>query len=186
MWCRDANTSLDCRSCSAWPVGANLLIILPFSDTSMLVGSQIRRLPSFYRSAHTSLPDDSALTATTTNDPIHSVVKASGLRPRDVSPPPVGSSTLPGRFRVRAVPSVTFFNCIQVSRSCCAPGSGSRFARGGRPGWMPMSSVPVQVHSFKFFQWFLAPAHKDYPLIRNHYSPSSLGLRTGHASTRPP
>ena len=54
-------------------------------------------------------------------------------------------------------------------------GSGSRFAlsdRGGRPGRMPVSSVPVH----PFFQWFLAPAHQDYPSIPNHYSPSASGL----------
>jgi len=54
-------------------------------------------------------------------------------------------------------------------------GSGSRFAlsdRGGRLGRMLVSSVSVHL----FFQWFLAPAHQDYPSIRNNYSPSASGL----------
>jgi hypothetical protein len=103
-------------------------------------------------------------------------VQAQALRPRDVSRPPVGSSTLPGRSRAGAVQSGTFFDCIQVSPQLLrSRGSGSRFTlsdRGGRPGRMPVSSVPVH----PFFQWFLAPAHQDYPSIPNHYSPSASGL----------
>jgi hypothetical protein len=38
---------------------------------------------------------------------------------------------------------------------------------GGRPGRMPVSSAAG---------WFLAPAHQDYPSIRNNYSPSASGL----------
>jgi hypothetical protein len=43
----------------------------------------------------------------------------------------------------------------------------------GTPG--PDAGVSTST-SFLPTEWFLAPAHQDYPSIRNHYSPSASGL----------
>jgi len=109
---------------------------------------------------------------------IASKVQAQALRPQASRRQSTASGIVKTTRRIQS-PSSAIRYILQLYTSIPqllrSGGSGSRFAlsdRGGRLGRMPVSSVPVH----PFFQWFLAPPHKDYPSIRNHYSPSASGL----------
>ena len=108
-------------------------------------------------------------------------VQAQALRPRDVSRPPVGSSTLPGRSRARAVHQVHSLIVYKYPSALRGVRLTFCFIRSwGTPG----PDAGVISTSTSFLPMVSGPGAPGLSFDPQPLLP--ISVRTDHASTRPP